>query len=85
MDEMHCQSFGMPMRDPAQFGTEGDGTLSPDYCSYCYGNGTYLHEMSMEDMLSVCADHVDDWDVEITRDEAVAMMREFFPTLKRWQ
>ena len=37
-----CQSCGMPMtKDPARGGTNADGSKSPDYCSYCFQNGTF--------------------------------------------
>ena len=44
-----CQSCGMPMLPGIAYGTEADGSLSGDYCSYCYGNGAFLGEMSMEE------------------------------------
>ncbi len=34
-----CQSCGMPMSAKEQFGTEADGALSKDYCTYCYRDG----------------------------------------------
>jgi len=37
-----CQSCGMPMKkDPRGGGTDADGTRSPEYCSYCYQDGTF--------------------------------------------
>ncbi len=37
-----CQSCGMPMKkDPEGGGTNGDGSRSPDYCSFCFGNGAF--------------------------------------------
>lgn len=47
MGEMNrfCQSCGMPMkRDPANGGTEADGSRSEDYCSYCYRNGSFTSQ-----------------------------------------
>ena len=35
-----CQSCGMPMLPGIAYGTEADGSLSGDYCSYCYGSGS---------------------------------------------
>ena len=32
-----CQCCGMPM-EGANYGKEKDGTLSEDYCEYCYHN-----------------------------------------------
>ncbi len=37
-----CQSCGRPMKkDPEHGGTNGDGSRSPDYCSFCFGNGAF--------------------------------------------
>ena len=37
-----CQSCGMPMKkDPANGGTNADGTKSTMYCSFCYQNGKF--------------------------------------------
>ena len=43
MDEIICQSCGMPLKqDPKGSGTETDGSKSELFCSYCYENGEYL-------------------------------------------
>lgn len=42
-----CQSCGMPMeQDPGKGGTNGDGTASSTYCSYCYQNGKFNDNFS---------------------------------------
>ncbi|MGL5721316.1 MAG: zinc ribbon domain-containing protein [Brevinema sp.] len=39
-----CQSCGMPLRsDPKGGGTNADGTISLEYCSYCWENGKFLN------------------------------------------
>ena len=48
-----CQSCGMPMLPGIAYGTEADGSLSGDYCSYCYGSGAFLGEMSMEEAVTL--------------------------------
>ena len=38
-----CQCCGMPMRrDPRKGGTNADGSLNTEYCSYCYEKGVFL-------------------------------------------
>lgn len=40
-----CQSCAMPLsQDPKGGGTEADGTISTDYCSYCYEAGKFRDE-----------------------------------------
>ena len=46
-----CQSCGMPMnKDEKGGGTNADGTKSAEYCSHCYQGGTWMHEMSVDEM-----------------------------------
>lgn len=79
----------MPMTAPEHFGTEADGTPNNDYCAYCYKEGVFTQECSMEEMIQHCAQFHEEFRHEdgrtYTREEAVAGMREFFPHLKRWK
>lgn len=85
MEKTHyCQSCGMPMED-SLYGTEKDGTKSPDYCSYCYQNGTFTGEMTMEQMIDFCAAPMAEHQPGMTEEKAKEMMRQFFPSLKRWR
>ncbi len=37
-----CQSCGMPLKkDPANGGTNADGSKSTEFCSYCYKDGAF--------------------------------------------
>lgn len=50
-----CQSCGMPMDVPgSEYGTERDGTRSRDYCSYCYRDGAFTTDWTMEEMIEFC-------------------------------
>ena len=80
-----CQSCGMPMAQEADHGTEGDGSRCEDYCQYCYQSGGFTAEMTMDEMIAFCAEHVEDWDMQVTKEEAVAQMKQYFPQLKRWK
>lgn len=66
-----CQSCGMPLSDDL-LGTEKDGSKSADYCCYCYQNGAFTSDDTMESMIEKC--------IEIYREE----MKKHFPALKRW-
>lgn len=51
----NCQSCGMPMKkDPQGGGTNADGTKSTMYCSYCYQNGVFTRNCTMEEMREFC-------------------------------
>lgn len=80
-----CQSCGMPLQKDEDFGTDKGGGKNEDYCVYCYKDGAFTADVTMDEMIAFCAEHVDDWDMKMTKEEAIAMMRENFPKLKRWQ
>ena len=79
-----CQSCGMPMAGQ-EYGTEADGSQSPDYCSYCYKDGKFSGEMTMEEMIDFCTSFMVQNHPDMTEEQAKAQMRQFFPMLKRWQ
>lgn len=36
-----CQSCAMPMQQPADFGTNLDGTTNDEYCCHCFRSGEF--------------------------------------------
>lgn len=86
MQEIYCQSCGMPMTsDGALNGTEKDGTKNADYCHYCYENGAFTFQGSMQEMIDFCVKPMMESDPTLTEQAARAMMNGFVPTLKRWK
>lgn len=47
-----CQSCGMPLKaDPKGGGTNADGSLSREYCSYCFVRGNFMNpDMTLDQM-----------------------------------
>lgn len=84
-DMKFCQSCGMPLGPGAARGTEADGSPSDDYCSYCYKDGKFAGEMTMEEMIDFCAPMMAQANPGMTEDQAKAQMHQFFPMLKRWR
>ena len=80
-----CQSCGMPMATPEDFGTNADGSSNEEYCTYCFRNGEFTApDMTMEEMIEhVAAIGVDK--LGMAEDEAKQMASEVMPKLKRWQ
>ena len=82
-----CQSCGMPLTDDNK-GTNADGSLSEDYCVYCFKAGRFLQDLTMEQMIDFCAQFTDEINKQsgqnLTVDQAKEMMHQFFPHLKRW-
>ena len=46
-----CQCCAMPLDKPEDKGTEADGSLSGDYCHYCYQNGALGPREEAEKMM----------------------------------
>lgn len=82
-----CQSCGMPMEQPSDFGTNQDGTPNEDYCCYCCQNGAFSNpDMTMEEMIAFNLKFNEENGHPMgSNEEAKAMMEQWFPTLKRWQ
>ncbi len=86
MEDKYCQSCGMPMGDTdAMYGMEKDGKKSQDYCKYCFENGAFTFEGSMDEMIEVCVPHVVEANKEMTAEAARNQMKNYFPMLKRWR
>ncbi len=86
MDVRYCQSCGMPMGDSDEmYGTNEDGNKNTDYCKYCYDNGKFTADCTMEEMINFCVPHMVSNNSGMDENKARSMMQTFFPTLKRWQ
>lgn len=79
----------MPLGSREDCGTNHDGTSSEEYCRYCFQDGAFTSECTMEQMIEHCARFVEEFNKEngssYTKEEAIAQMTLFFPTLKRWK
>jgi len=88
MDTKFCQSCGMPLTEELK-GTNADGSKNEDYCIYCYKDGAFTQDCSMEEMIDFCAQFVDEVNKNMpkpmTQEEYKQMMRQYFPMLKRWK
>lgn len=79
-----CQSCGMPLEDPSLLGSERNGSLSHNYCIYCYRNGAFeqpgitIDEMIEKCILFMVAEGFD-------KEEARQMLSEFLLGLRRWR
>lgn len=83
-DQKFCQSCAMPLAKPEDHGTNADGSKNDDYCSYCYADGKFTNETTMDGMIEVCVPFCLQAGVYKSEDEARASMKAFFPQLKRW-
>ena len=83
-----CQSCGMPLTDEV-LGTNADGTKSDDYCMYCYRDGAFTGDFTMEEMAEFCSQYVGEYNKHtgqnLDREAYKAVLLQFYPNLKRWQ
>lgn len=79
-----CQSCGMPMNTDDDRGTNADKSINEEYCHYCYENGKFTKEETMEEMIESCIPF--GLQEGVYKDEKTARdaMMSFYPTLKRW-
>jgi len=89
MEQKICQSCGMPMVAKEEFGTNGDGSVNEDYCAYCFKDGKFTVEATMDEMIARYAEFPealkDENGNSITKEQFIAGMKLFLPTLKRWK
>ena len=79
----YCQSCGMPLTKEV-LGTEANGKSNEDYCIYCYKDGKFTSDITMDQMIEFCVKPMVDNNKDMSEEQARLMMKEFFPKLKRW-
>ena len=80
-----CQCCGMPLEDGSHCGTEADGAVSEKYCQYCYTDGHFTQDCTMQEMIDFCAPILVKEGVCPDLAAAKAQMQSFFPQLERWK
>ena len=45
----------MPISSVDQLGKNKDGSINKDYCKYCYDNGEFIDNVSMEKYIEMCS------------------------------
>ncbi|MDD3040242.1 zinc ribbon domain-containing protein [Bacteroides sp.] len=86
---LYCQSCGMPMQTSDLFGTNQDGSANQEYCCYCYKDGAFTSDCTMDEMIDHCIKYLNEFnnasDTQFSKEEAIDKMKTYFPTLKRWK
>jgi len=86
-EQIFCQSCGMPLGDE-YFGTNADGSPSHEYCTYCFKDGAFTSDETMDEMIEHNLEYLEEFNkdagTKMSREEAREQMRQYFPTLKRW-
>jgi len=78
----------MPLTSLDEIGTEEDGGVTTDYCQYCYKDGGFNHDHTMDQMIEINLNYLDQWNssqgTSYTKDEARDILKVHLATLKRW-
>jgi hypothetical protein len=77
-----CQSCGMPMVKPEDFGTDINGSKNEEYCTYCFQDGKFTLDATLEQMIKKLVTMHDQ--MGMTEEEARKTANENLPKLKRW-
>lgn len=89
MEQKICQSCGMPLNTNEDFGTNQNGGINEEYCIYCFKEGDFTSDVSMEEMIQHCVQYLDEFnkdsETKFSKEQAIETMRQYFPSLKRWQ
>jgi len=84
----YCQSCGMLLEE-AILGTNADGSKNEDYCIYCFKDGQFTLDCTMDEMIEISINHMKELGMlkqqNKTEEEAREFMHSFFPQLKRWK
>ena len=82
-----CQSCGMLIKDETQKGTEKKGEKSDTFCFYCYRDGQFTQNCTVEEMAEKNLGFLNEWNKEMgtnfTLEEARAALKEYLPSLQR--
>lgn len=78
-----CQSCGMEMHQ-SDYGTNADGSSSTEYCRYCYQNGGFSKNETMEEMIESCIPFYVGEEFNSAA-EVREYLTKLYPTLKRWK
>lgn len=87
MEQNFCQSCGMPLAEEI-LGTNADGSKNSEYCIYCFKDGAFTGDFTMEQMAEYCSMFVEEYNKNTGKKLSACEYKEellkFFPTLKRW-
>lgn len=73
----------MPMADDSLLGTNADGTINGNYCKYCYKDGKFIDDVTMEEYIEMCSQFGSQ--PNMTNEQMKEFCQKLFPTLKRWK
>lgn len=78
----------MPMAATEHFGTNNDGSISDDFCCFCFQKGGFTDSFTLEEFIDDSLVHHNEAEkidgITITKNEAALKARLYLSSLKRW-
>ena len=79
-----CQSCGMSIQDPKDFGTTSSGAKNLSYCRFCFENGEFTEpDLTLEQMIEKCTG-IAATKKNMSGEKAKEIVNDYMPKLKRW-
>lgn len=83
-----CQSCGMDLRTVEDFGSNLDESVHTDFCKYCFQNGAFSNERTLDEMVESNLRFLDEYNAEkglsYTPEQAKTELKQHLSKLKRW-
>ncbi len=79
-----CQSCGMPMSGPEDFGSDADGGQNKEYCQYCWQEGKFTAEVDLPEFIEMQVKIAVE-NMGMDEEEARVVAETTLPELKRWR
>jgi hypothetical protein len=83
-----CQSCGMPINEDKYKGANEYGSLSDDYCSYCFKKGKFTKNIPLDEQVEMGLNYYPPYKNAKTQEEKDLIKqqsKEFLSNLKRWK
>lgn len=91
IEHRYCQSCGMPFPEYTDlfYGTNKDKSRNEMFCFYCFKNGEYIVQITLEQMIGEWVKHVDRYNkysgTHYTPQEIQTILAKRLPRLHRWK
>lgn len=79
-----CQSCGMPMVAPEDFGSNSGGGQNHEYCQHCWQDGKFTAEVDLPEFIEMQVKIAVE-NMGLEENEARAVAETTLPELKRWR
>lgn len=76
-------NLGFPLTEEF-FGTNKDNSKNKEYCKFCYENGYFIKQLTLNEMIKLSVEHMTK-ELNFPIEKAENLANSIIPNLKRWQ